>query len=168
MVCEDEKDTLNKTKCLIKPSSLANPIIPLISNIEPHPQTPPMVAPQSHVELPLAAPVPLPSKIDSIPIKKSTKVNNVGEMEEVQLDFNKIQETIVIKNTHETYKNLLVKINELKKKYIEAVSTANQFKEKYKIKDIKGLSDLSDSEDIEDIEIENIEDTEGEEEEDLD
>lgn len=101
MVCDDVAETEDKNKFLIKqvPSSLSHPIqkspIPSVAQKE----------------------ITRPSKVDTIIIeKKSNKVNNVGEMEEVKLDLNNIKESIVIKNTHETYKNLLAKINELKKK----------------------------------------------------
>jgi hypothetical protein len=162
MVCDDstEKDDRNKNKCLIKTSSSNHSLPPTqqqqpIQSISSSPST----------GITVSAPQP-PHVMDTITKKKSDKVNNVGELEEVQFDFNNIKETIVIKNTHETYKNLLLKINELKKNYVDALSTANQFKEKYKIKDIKGISDFSVSEDIEDIDEEDIEDIDEEEEED--
>ena len=83
---------------------------------------------------------------DNVSKKESDKINNVGEMEEVQFDFNNIKESINIKSSNEIYKNLIEKTNELKKKYIDALLTAKKFKKKYKLKEdiivSTGLSDL--------------------------
>jgi hypothetical protein len=80
------------------------------------------------------------------------KINNVGEMEEFQLDFNNIKETIIIKSKNEIYKNLIAKTNEFKKKYMDAVTSAKKFKEKYKLNGITDV-DLSDFEEEDEEEV---------------
>lgn len=169
MVCDDGLERGDINKCLIKQissssssssSSLSSsPYAPEcknnLSSLTPNKQSKPPTTSSSSKE---SSPPLISPNHDTISKKDSDKVNNVGEMEEIQLDFNNIKETIVIKNTHETYKNLLTTMNELKKKYIQALTSAKQFKEKHRIKDIKGIVDFSDSEDIEQEEEEDEED----------
>jgi hypothetical protein len=144
MVCEEE----DRNKCLIKQPS---PYTAESYHSPPPIQSSTQPLTNSSLSVPQRVSTP-PLTEDTISEKDSDKVNNVGEMEEVQFDFSNLKETIAIKNTHETYKNLLAKKNELKKKYSNAISNAKQFKEKYRLKDIKGIKDFSDSEDIEEEE----------------
>jgi len=81
----------------------------------------------------------------------SSKITNVGEIEEVHFDVNNIKESMMIKSTYEIYTKLIEDTKELKKKYINSLLIAKKFKEKYKLKDIEedGLTELEEEEDEE-------------------